>query len=386
MILSETTIEKVCDFVGGSQPPKSMFKSKFEEGYVRFIQTRDYKTDNFLTYIPINTTEKFCSEEDVMIGRYGPPIFQILRGIKGAYNVALMKAIPKKNIYNEYLYYFLKQDSIFKYVEGLSLRTGGQTGVDLYSLNKYPILLPDLPYQKKVVDLLKSLDSKIELNNHINSKLEVMAKTLYDYWFVQFDFPDKNSKPYKTSGGKMAWNKELKREIPEEWEVKNISDLLPVLTGKQDANFAADNGKYNFFTCGEEILKCDSFEFEGKSVLVAGNGNFNIKLYEGKFNAYQRTYVLIPEDAKYYTVIYLAVKDRIASLTKGSRGLIVKFITKGDLEDIQIPLPNDKNLDIFSTLNIITKKIEKNLEENQKLVELRDWLLPMLMNGQVKVN
>lgn len=183
----------------------------------------------------------------------------------------------------------------------------------------------------------------------------------------------------------MVWSEELKREIPKGWEVKKVSDLLPVITGKQDANFATENGKYSFFTCGEEILKCDSYEFEGKAVLVAGNGNFNIKLYEGKFNAYQRTYILIPNDERHYTLVYMAVRDRITSLTKGSRGSIVKFITKGDLEDIQIPLPKDQNLDVFSQLNTITKKIEKNILENQKLAELRDFLLPILMNGQVVV-
>ena len=249
----------------------------------------------------------------------------------------------------------------------------------------FPIPNFELRNQQKIAHILSTLDSKIELNNKINAELEKMAKTLYDYWFVQFDFPDENGKPYKSSGGKMIFDEKLKRDIPEEWEIKKVSDLLPVLTGKEDANFATKNGKYNFFTCGEGILKCDKFNFDGKAILIAGNGNFNIKLYEGKFNAYQRTYVLIPNDERHYTLIYMAVKNRIGSFKKGSRGSIVKFITKGDIEDIQIPLPKNKDLDLFSSLNTITKKIEKNIEENQKLEELRDWLLPMLMNGQVEV-
>jgi len=379
-------IEDVCDFIGGSQPPKSTFLNYQKENYVRLVQTRDFKTDKFPTYIPVNSTTKFFGKEDIIIGRYGPPIFQIFRGIlDGAYNVALMKAVPKKNITNDFLYYFLTQKKLFEYVDKLSARTGGQTGVDLVSLNKYPINLPDKTDQQKIASVLSVLDSKIVLNNKINIELDAMVKTLYDYWFVQFDFPNDNGKPYKSNGGKMIWNNELKKEIPKGWCVKKVSDLLPVVTGKQDANFATENGEYNFFTCGEEILKCNTYEFEGKAILIAGNGNFNIKLYEGKFNAYQRTYILIPNDERYYTLVYLAVRDRITSLSKGSRGSIVKFITKGDLEDIKIPLPENENLDIFSQLNIITKKIEKNILENQKLIELRDWLLPMLMNGQINI-
>lgn len=127
-------IKDVCDFVGGSQPPKSQFIYVSKPGYVRLIQTRDYKTDAFPTYIPISSTKKFCDEFDIMIGRYGPPIFQICRGLKGAYNVALLKVIPKEGVSRDFLYYFLKQDSVFQYVDKLSARTGGQTGVDLVSL------------------------------------------------------------------------------------------------------------------------------------------------------------------------------------------------------------------------------------------------------------
>lgn len=260
-----------------------------------------------------------------------------------------------------------------------------QDNINIDYLTTLKFKVPQKPYQDKIVNILSAIDLKTEINNKINIELESMAKTLFDYWFIQFDFPDKDGKPYRTSGGTMIWNEDLKREIPEGWRVKKISELLPVLTGKQDANFATENGRYNFFTCGEEVLKCDSFEFDGKSILVAGNGNFNVKLYEGKFNAYQRTYVLIPNDQKYYTVIFMSVKDKIDAFTRGSRGSIVKFITKGDIENILLPLPSDENLDLFSLLNLITKKIEKNIEENQSLSELRDWLLPMLMNGQVRL-
>ncbi len=290
----------------------------------------------------------------------------------------------KTNI-NSFYYYYFQLKEIQKYFYNVA--TGSTIkNLSLKSIQDFIVPIPEETEWKNIVSILSILDSKIEINNKINVELEQLAKTLYDYWFVQFDFPNENGKPYKSSGGKMVWSEQLKKNIPNTWEVKKISDLLPVLTGKQDANFASENGKYNFFTCGEDILNCDKYEFEGKAILVAGNGNFNIKLYEGKFNAYQRVYVLIPNNDDHYTVVYLAIKDRIKSFSNSSCGSIVKFITKGDIENIFVALPKNDFSEYFTKLNTLTKKIELNILENQKLAELRDWLLPMLMNGQVKVN
>jgi type I restriction enzyme, S subunit len=110
MKVNHLMVKDICDFIGGSQPPKSDFIHEPRDGYVRLIQTRDYKTDAFPTYIPEKSTKKLCDANDIMIGRYGPPIFQICRGLKGAYNVALMKAQPKKGVDSEFLYYFGSSD------------------------------------------------------------------------------------------------------------------------------------------------------------------------------------------------------------------------------------------------------------------------------------
>lgn len=309
--------------------------------------------------------------------------------------IGLINIIDKK-FDKIFLNYLLRTKSVREQIIGSS--TG--TKVKHTSPNKIldvKVKVPQIQSQTLIGKLLSDLDAKIELNNKINSELEAMAKLIYDYWFMQFDFPisaeqaasmgkpQLEGKPYKSSGGKMVWNEELKRDVPEGWELKKVKELLPVITGKKDANFADENGKYNFFTCGDKILKCNSYEFDGKAILVAGNGNFNIKLYEGKFNAYQRTYILIPINENHYTVVYMAVRNHISIFANNSRGSIIKFITKGDIENINVILPSE-NLDLFSTLNTLTKKIELNIEENQKLAELRDWLLPMLMNGQVKVS
>src|SRR5690625_1134639 len=134
-------VKDVISFSGGSQPPKNTFITEKKSGYIRLIQIRDYKTDDFMTFIPEELANKKCNAEDVMIGRYGPPIFQILKGIKGAYNVALIKAIPTKKIEKGFMYYFLKQKTLFKHIELLSRRSSGQTGIDIVALNAYPIAL-----------------------------------------------------------------------------------------------------------------------------------------------------------------------------------------------------------------------------------------------------
>ena len=242
------------------------------------------------------------------------------------------------------------------------------------------VIVPEYSNQIRIGTLLDALTNKIELNNKINSELEQMAKTLYDYWFIQFEFPDGNGGAYKSP---MTYNEVLKREIPTGWEVKNVDELCDVITGKEDANFATPDGKYAFFTCGDDILKCDEAVFKGKSILIAGNGNFNVKYYEGEFNAYQRTYVLIPDDDIYIGVMYRAMLDSISRFAKGSNGSIVKFITKGDIANTKVIIPSDKNL--LKPLNNILSSIEKNKKQNQKLAEIRDFLLPMLMNGQVSV-
>lgn len=248
------------------------------------------------------------------------------------------------------------------------------------------LLLPEFNEQEKIGDLLHLINEKIKLNNRINAELEAMAKTLYDYWFVQFDFPDANGQPYKTTGGKMVYNPTLKREIPEGWEAVSVGDIVDIKTGKEDANYATENGSYHFFTCGESALRCDDFVFDGKAILLAGNGSFSVKRYEGKFNAYQRTYVLIPSHEALFAPLFFAVNDRVKVLTSGSRGSIVKFITKGDIEDIYLPLPKNRDLGFLAVLNSFFSESSRLYEQNIELTALRDWLLPMLMNGQVTVN
>jgi type I restriction enzyme S subunit len=399
MINKKVHIEDVCDFVGGSQPPKSVFKSTNKEGYIRFIQTRDYKSDNFLTYIPSNTARRFCNKTDIMIGRYGPPIFQILRGIEGAYNVALMKAVPKSNILNDYLYYLLKQESIFKYVDGLSLRTGGQTGVDLDSLNKFPVLLPDLVYQHSVINVLKALDSKIDINNQINSELEDMAKTLYDYWFVQFDFPDANGKPYKTSGGKMIWNKELKREIPEGWEVGDLSDIANITMGQSPPGESYnDTGSGTVFyqgctDFGNRFPTNRQYTTQPSRFAKAGDILLSVRAPVGTINIANEACCigrgLAALNSKSNSITYLfGVMMNLKQIfdRRNVDGTTFGSITKDDLFSLKVIKPSPEIVNKYQDAIQPAFEKQNTVElENQQLSSLRDWLLPMLMNGQVKV-
>jgi type I restriction enzyme S subunit len=159
----DQTVGALIEFEGGSQPDKSKFTASWKPGYIRLIQIRDYKTDRFETYVPTHLARRFCTENDIMIGRYGPPIFQILRGLSGAYNVALIKATPRPRINPSYAYYFLKQDKLFAFIENLSQRSSGQTGIDLKELRSFPLPLPPTKVeQETIAEALSDADVLIE--------------------------------------------------------------------------------------------------------------------------------------------------------------------------------------------------------------------------------
>lgn len=291
------------------------------------------------------------------------------------------------NTDEKFIYYLLTQKHVTDY-----LHTIGENSVSSYpSINPDDIenlkfTVPDLKTQQSIAAALSALDKKIALNKQINARLEEMAKTLYDYWFVQFDFPDANSKPYKSSGGEMVFDETLKREIPKGWKPFKLSELVTLSTGKEDANFATEQGIYPFFTCSEKILKCDVYSFDTQAILLAGNGTFSVKRFTGRFNAYQRTYVLEPKSKNLYPIVYFVIIDNVIKFTSGSRGSIIKFITRGDIEHIDVVLPNDiENMRFSEVLYTYLLQAELLEKQNYQLTQLRDFLLPMLMNGQVSV-
>lgn len=175
---------KYVDFIWWSQPEKKFFSYTPKEWHVRLIQIRDYKSDNNMTYIDKNSTKKFCESDDIMIGRYWPPVFQILRWLKWAYNVALMKAIPNKNMLTkDYLFLFLQNPNIQNYIINISQRSAGQSGVNKEALEKYNIPLPPLDKQKEIVKYLdevfaKTSELKSQYKNKLNELKELKASIL----------------------------------------------------------------------------------------------------------------------------------------------------------------------------------------------------------------
>jgi restriction modification system DNA specificity domain protein len=294
---------------------------------------------------------------------------------------------PKKDkVIPQYLLFAYLSPEFQKVIRKNTIKGATVDRIALNELGNFPIYIPDLKTQQSIAAVLSALDKKIALNKQINARLEEMAKALYDYWFVQFDFPNANGKPYKSSGGEMVFDETLKREIPKGWKPFKLSELVTLSTGKEDANFATEQGIYPFFTCSEKILKCDVYSFDTQAILLAGNGTFSVKRFTGRFNAYQRTYVLEPKSKNLYSIVYFVIIDNVIKFTSGSRGSIIKFITRGDIENIDVVLPNDiENMRFSEVLYAYLLQAELLEKQNHQLTQLRDFLLPMLMNGQVSV-
>jgi len=175
-------LEDVIKFQGGSQPDKKFFEYEPTGDNIRLIQIRDYKTNNYITYIPKSKAKRFCKADDIMIGRYGPPIFQILQGIEGAFNVALMKAIPKTGN-KEFFRYFLKQKCLLEYLEGMSARTAGQDGIQMDKLKAYPCPLPPIDLQNQFADFVGQVDKSKQTIQQNIKQLEILEKSLMQKYF-----------------------------------------------------------------------------------------------------------------------------------------------------------------------------------------------------------
>ncbi|MGE6383033.1 restriction endonuclease subunit S [Shewanella baltica] len=251
------------------------------------------------------------------------------------------------------------------------------------------LLLPDFDDQVKAGDLLYLLSEKIELNNRINAELEVMAKTVYDYWFVQFDFPDANGKPYKTSGGKMIYNPTLKREIPEGWEVVPVGDYANVKKGtlitEKDAN---QHGNIKVVSAGLNYSYLhDEANYSANVITISASGASAgfINFWREPIFACDCTVVKGNSDEE---TIYLLnfLKMRQEFIYQQARGSAQPHVYPKDISALNIEVPPKGLLEKFKAHVLDgNSEISNRLLQNQKLAVLRDWLLPMLMNGQVTV-
>ena len=314
----------------------------------------------------------------------------------------------------DYLYYFFKSDLFQKTIKYNNIGAV-QKALTIDFLKTVKITVPSLDNQRKLVSVLKSIDKKIQINNQINQELEAMAKTLYDYWFVQFDFPDQNGKPYKSSGGKMVYNPELKREIPEGWGVEKLKDKLSVSRG---ISYKTENIKDNIGTPMINLASIDinrNYKSTGlkffngeylKEKIVSG-GDLLIACTDLTRNAEivgspiivpfdEQNYVFSMDLAKidskvdyinkYYLYSTLRTEHYHNYIKNWASGTNVLHLNIDGISWYSIAIPPVELQKEYSKIIInFSKKTNKNIQENQELTQLRDWLLPILMNGQVKV-
>lgn len=354
-------------------------------------------------------------ESDIIISREAPMgvVGIVPKGFQCCLGQRLvLLKIDKSKCLPKYLLYTLMSE----YVQ-LQIRRINQTGsivsnLNISSLRELKIPLHSFEEQKKIANILSAIDDKISLNNQINQELEAMAKVLYDYWFVQFDFPDQNGKPYKSSGGKMVYNPELKREIPEGWRVEKLDDLGTVVGGSTPTKSISDNftkgGEgYSWITPNDlSNNKGNKFIKNGEiDVTVKGLKDASLKLYpEGTVLMSSRAPVgylaiatkelttnqgfksFIPDKKYDKNYIYYTLQNCLKVIEQNASGSTFKEISATVLKDIKVLQPNLEIVKKFEiTVSSINNYIRDNEVQNQELTQLRDWLLPMLMNGQVKV-
>ena len=303
----------------------------------------------------------------------------------------------------DFLYYKLNSISFAPYITG-----SAQPKLNKENLLNIELYIPSREHQDKIAKVLTLLDQKIQINNQINQELEAMAKTLYDYWFVQFDFPDQNGKPYKSSGGKMDYNPELKREIPEGWGVTKLNEVVDLISGYPfSSNDYVTSGKYKLYTIknvqdGYTVDKVDNYldflpsnmsdecQLRRGDLIMSLTGNVGRvgMVYEDDVLLNQRVLKLNPINKTHKSFIYSFFRSDVtkAHLENMSTGTSQKNLSPIDIGNMMIPFPfpfpSESLLSKFvNNLNML----ENNLVENQQLTQLRDWLLPMLMNGQVKM-
>ncbi|WP_055074093.1 restriction endonuclease subunit S [Pseudanabaena sp. 'Roaring Creek'] len=289
--------------------------------------------------------------------------------------------LTQKDASPVFLSYLLRSEYYRKVIIGISSGSA-IINVSQDSLASLKINLPPLLTQKKIASILSAYDDLIENNTRRIKILEEMAQMLYREWFVNFRFPNhENVKMVESELGL----------IPEGWEVKKLGDLVSFETGKLNSNAAIENGIYPFFTCSKEPLRTDTYSFDTECILLAGNnanGNFHINYFNGKFDVYQRTYIIRTLDknraSNYY--FYFAIKEQLQHLKSISIGAATKFLTMGILNNIAITLSSQDLQRKFSgCIDSLFSQIQVLQSKNANLRKTRDLLLPKLISGEIDV-
>ena len=248
-----------------------------------------------------------------------------------------------------------------------------QDNLSWEKLSTIKFCIPEYKEQCRIADILSAYDDLIENNQKQIKLLEEAAQRIYKEWFVDLRFPGHE-------------NTKIVDGVPEGWRKFPLEEIAPVVTGKKDANYGDKGGNYPFFTCSQETITAPGYSFDTSAVILAGNGDFNVKLYRGKFEAYQRTYVLAPFDHSNLFNLYFTVQNNMEALAKGASGSTIKFLTKGMLQKILVLTADKKILDKFNDYEEnIQQKVEALKKQVEDLTEIRNRLLPKLMSGEVEV-
>ena len=307
-----------------------------------------------------------------VVGSFGIPVLiKEERPFVFQRHIAILR--PKEDIVDSrFLFYTMLNRDFYAKADAVAIGAAQRT-VSLGSLRNIKIDVPSLESQKHIADILSAYDDLIENNQKQIKLLEEAAQQLYKEWFVDLRFPGHE-------------NTEIVDGVPEGWRKFPLEEIAPVVTGKKDANYGDKGGNYPFFTCSQETITAPGYSFDTSAVILAGNGDFNVKLYRGKFEAYQRTYVFAPFDHSNLFNLYFTVQDNMEALAKGASGSTIKFLTKGMLQKILVLTADKKILDKFNDYEEnIQQKVEALKKQVEDLTEIRNRLLPKLMSGEVEV-
>jgi type I restriction enzyme S subunit len=317
------------------------------------------------------------------------------------FNHMLVRIKHKQYITGSYINAYFNTDFGRKLLD--TCKKGTTTVIALYQRDLYdlPIPIPSEHILKHIDSIYNSINRKIELNNRINAELEAMAKTVYDYWFVQFDFPNTEGKPYKSNGGKMVWCEELKREVPEGWKVKNLFNAMDVQYGFPfSTEHFTDEIKLKPVVRIRDILENsistyttedvdDKYMLLKNDLIIGMDGNFHLNFWykTGAYLNQRSVRIRSIKDSNISSLqAYFELRPYIKAKENSVSRTTVGHLSDKDLKGLFLLDCNKTNFKPKEFFDSILDKITTNRVENQQLSSLRDWLLPMLMNGQVSVN
>ena len=332
---------------------------------------------------------------DVLIANIRPYLKKVwFADIDGGASSDVLVFRAKEGHSPSFLYAVLLQDSFFDYV------MQGAKGSKMPRGDKEQILRYEMPTlscsEESIGTFFLNLDQKIRLNEQINQNLEAMAKQLYDYWFVQFDFPNEEGKPYKSSGGEMVWNEKLKRKIPNEWDNCKLKDFINLFDSKRIPLSSKDReerkGNYPYYGATGIMDYVNEYIFDGDYILLAEDGSTSdskgfpiVQYIWGKNWVNNHAHIILPKNEQYLMFTYQMLRSIPAKQIE--TGSIQKKISQENLCEYNMVLPNSILIEKYeSIISPLWEKRKLCIEEINALIKQRDELLPLLMNGQASVN